>query len=1761
MKRKIKYHFVYFLILVSCVCFGQTTAQINPSDNSATGNKSSFVSQGDIFGTRVFIENKGQFNDKLPGGEKVLFVYDYGGEKIYFTNEGLVHEFVRQFSSTEQQTGSKERSEQTNVNPAKTSFVKMNWINSRQTTEVEGREKQNHYITYGSADLNSRTFKKILYKNVYNDIDIEYEIPENKAYGVKYSIILHPGSKAEDIKIAYSGDVTQIKLDKAGNLEVHSSADKIMEHAPSSFYRGGDSLPSGFVLNENFVSFLLPKNYKNDKTVIIDPWVTAISTFSVYLTNSNGGYDIDHDNFGNTYVYGATGQFKVAKYNLSGILQWTFSGIVASPFWDSGIGPPSGILVNKLTSQIYVAHKLWGQKVMRLDGNGNYDNFISTAISNPGVGIPWWAQSVSSDMDFTCTGDIAIFGSSDAAGQMISTTTGSTYISTYFQLFPQSASVVGNARDELGNFFVYFWQWGSLLNVGYYNYVASVAPSFTTLTWNQPSTFSVFNGNNGVSFPVGPISQAWFKCLAVNMSYLYYYDGYNVAAFSKSTGSIVASTTVPLNAREQGGIAVDGCNNVYVGGVGSVLCFNFNGTSFSTLTPIPLNAGTTYQNVYDLQLDRITKTLYVTGSGFVGTYSAINSLSCNIANQCACVQPIVSVNTNSTNCANVGTSTISIIGVPGPYTYSWTPGGVTGSVVGGVNPGTYTVSVTSTSCNVTASAITIYTAALPPYSLTVNSTSITCANLGSASVSINGIPGPFSYTWMPSAQTNSIASGLSPGIYTLNVFSPGCNTTFSTTTIFTSLIPLTGNVANSTSVLCNGASTGTGVVTNLSGGSGNQSYIWTNGTSTSTVPNPTNLSAGIWSVNVTDALTGCQINQSFFISQPPLLVLNLSSNTPTTCAGMNIAISGTNSGGTGGYTYTWTAGPALNTQTVSQGIAGIYIYTLNSTDANNCLTSNTIAIGFIQNPVLSVSDVSICPLTVGTLTVSGASSYTWNAAISLSVQGISFTASPVGSQQYTVAGTALGCTAAVTASIILHPLPIPFLTSNSPRCNGDILQLNAGGGVSFLWTGPLGFSSSTQNSFVNPASPSNSGVYNLTVTSVNACTASTSASLIVNPTPTLSALGSTVCTTQSMTLNGFADPGSSYFWSGPIGYSSNQQNPVLQNPSLTRSGVYLLKVSSAVGCTNVATATVSVIPPPSLTVALSSPSLCYQAFNGSPNSITLTSGGANTYTLFTPNLIGSSQMGGGTASLVSVPPPGTSITIGTATLMGSNGVCASSATSTFAVIPNPTVGINSYTPVICAGQSFTYTSFGAQSYTWSQTTPGLTTYTTYMTVANPTVTSIYSVYGGSIGCNSPTQTTTITVYPLPTLTLSPINPKICLNDKITLSANGTGTSYSWLPVIAISNSAGTSVVANPLSAMNYSVIASANNCTTMAKITVSVLPLPIPTITALSQSICLNEIINLEGFGGVYYNWKGPGEITFEGKTVNLLASNLVYGGIYTLTVQDINTCRNSTSIPITVNNLPNGALLGLKENGCVPLCSNYEFSPNGSTQISSSWEINKQIISGSKFSYCFNQAGTFTITGRLYDPQSTCKNNIDFYVTVKPKPEADFQYSPLKPIENLDEVIFTNTSKGEKQIQWNWYFNDNRGYKSKTENTSYLYANAGEYPVAFIVRNTWGCMDTVMKTIVVEPDFAIYVPNAFTPNEDDRNEVFMPVIRNAKNYNIKIYDRWGEQIFESSDLLKGWDGTYKGASCKQDVYNWKIVVSATTGEQRVMTGNVMLMR
>lgn len=1042
--------------------------------------------------------------------------------------------------------------------------------------------------------------------------------------------------------------------------------------------------------------------------------------------------------------------------------------------------------------------------------------------------------------------------------------------------------------------------------------------------------------------------------------------------------------------------------------------------------------------------------------------------------------------------------------------------------------------------------------------ITFSSSVITCASLGSATATPASGLGPYTYTWMPGALSGSVVTGLIPGTYTVTFQDPISNISATSSITFTPVIPLTGSVSSSSSVTCNGASTGTAAIINLSGGSGTQTYLWTNGSQIYATGSPQNLSAGVWSVTVTDALTACQVKETFTITEPLPLGLTLSASAPSVCQGGEIVLTGTNSGGTAGYTYTWTGGPALNTYTVNESTAGTYVYTLSSTDANTCLTSHTIAVDFVPNPVLSVSGISICPLSAGTLTVSGASSYTW----STGTTGSFMTDSPVMSKIYSVTGSALGCTSTANSYIILKAVPIVYLNSNSPRCEGTSLLLQGSAGASYSWNGPNGFISSVQNPNISSLSLNQAGTYSLVVTAANSCTAQTTKTIVVNPSPTLTVTGSTLCSSQTLNLSASANA-TAYLWTGPQNFTSTLQAPTVANPGLTSSGTYTLKITDAFGCINTGTASVNIVSPPSLTTSLSgNGTLCAQALNGSANTITLTSGGAASYSLVTPHHISNPNPSGPVSPLSSLPPYNSGVA--TATLFGSNGVCTVSASIDFSVIPNPTVTINSPTPVICAGQSFTYTNQGASSYTWGPGSPNLNTYTGPVTVASPTVTAIYSVVGASLGCNSSTQTSTITVNPLPTLSIIPEIPKVCLNEKIVLSALGNATSYNWSPSTNLSSMNGASVSAGPTIMQSYTVTGSLNSCTNSAMITVSVLPLPKPLASISSPSLCLNEQVTLQGSGGVSYEWKGPSDLSLSGQTATFNAVNSSYSGTYTLTVSDKNSCKASAQTELLVYNLPGGTLQGTKMQGCVPFKSDFNFQSTSTStisQVTTEWHIGNKIFTGNTFSSEFKVPGNYMLTGYYTDVLTSCVNTKTFVVEAYSLPVADFSFLPEKPIENLEEVIFTNTSKGEDQTKWSWHFINNKGYRSENKNTSYLFTEAGIYPVAMIVNNNKGCADTIVKTIKIEADLAVYVPNIFTPNEDGRNDIFLPITRAIKSYELLVFDRWGAKVFSSTSIENGWDGSFRSEPCKSDVYIWKIYLTSVNGEMKTLTGHVTLNR
>ena len=454
------------------------------------------------------------------------------------------------------------------------------------------------------------------------------------------------------------------------------------------------------------------------------------------------------------------------------------------------------------------------------------------------------------------------------------------------------------------------------------------------------------------------------------------------------------------------------------------------------------------------------------------------------------------------------------------------------------------------------------------------------------------------------------------------------------------------------------------------------------------------------------------------------------------------------------------------------------------------------------------------------------------------------------------------------------------------------------------------------------------------------------------------------------------------------------------------------------------------------------------------------------------------------------------------------------------------------------------------------------------TLQNPTIVSLASTNNGvytlvvtnANNCQA-SATTAVVVNINPVINISGAN--VCFGASATLSVSGGGT-YSWSGPSGFTSTSSTPVIplVNAATSGNYTVlVTAANGCTNTSAANLSYNTIPSPSITGITKA-CVNSQISLQGSGGFIYSWSGPANFVASSQNVTFTVNSIGMSGIYTLSILNQAGCSSFTTINVVVDPLPNGTLVSDGKNSCVPFCANFSLaaSPNNAPIINNSWQINSQTFAGTTLNYCFITAGNFPVNANFTDANG-CTNSSTFAINAYAAPIADFEYSPLKPVEGVDNVQFVNSSPSTDISNFNWYFINNNGYTSTSSSTSDLFQESGVYPVALIVKNKWGCLDTVVKTITIAEDQALFVPNSFTPNGDGINEIFQPKGKGLLKYNLMVFDRWGQKIYETADFADGWDGTFKGLECKQDSYVWKITASYPQGKVKEYTGHVTLNR
>lgn len=179
--------------------------------------------------------------------------------------------------------------------------------------------------------------------------------------------------------------------------------------------------------------------------------------------------------------------------------------------------------------------------------------------------------------------------------------------------------------------------------------------------------------------------------------------------------------------------------------------------------------------------------------------------------------------------------------------------------------------------------------------------------------------------------------------------------------------------------------------------------------------------------------------------------------------------------------------------------------------------------------------------------------------------------------------------------------------------------------------------------------------------------------------------------------------------------------------------------------------------------------------------------------------------------------------------------------------------------------------------------------------------------------------------------------------------------------------------------------------------------------------------------------------------------------------------------------------------------------------------------------------------------------------VTVTPRPIASFSLTPSETTIFDAEITFYDMSSGG--TSWTYDFAD--GEQSSVMNTTHTYAQTGEYTVVQTVINSFGCQDTTVRLVRIIPEYRFWVPNSFTPgNQDGKNDIFLPIVFGVKQYLFEIYNRWGELIFVTKDTSTGWNGTRGGTLCKQDTYVWMITLyNEVTRREEVHYGHINLLK
>ncbi len=740
--------------------------------------------------------------------------------------------------------------------------------------------------------------------------------------------------------------------------------------------------------------------------------------------------------------------------------------------------------------------------------------------------------------------------------------------------------------------------------------------------------------------------------------------------------------------------------------------------------------------------------------------------------------------------------------------------------------------------------------------------------------------------------------------------------------------------------------------------------------------------------------------------------------------------------------------------------------------------------------------------------------------------------------------------------VLFKPKPVITATYNAPLCSGNTLLLYSSPdsvGETWVWTGPDGFTSTLSDPGRPFAPTSYSGPYTVVAT-FGGCVDSSIINVVVDSTPAVPTVSSNSFICEGDTIKLFADcvtPAITYSWAGPSGYTSFDQNPVIPVAPLTANGTYTVTVTRGT-CTNSATIDIDVRPTPVPTLGSNSP-VC----SGTPLNLTTTAPAGSTFDWTGPLAY---------TSGLQFPTIDPAITANSGTysvVVTLNGCASDMATITVVVDSTPetpTISSNSPGvpgPTLCEGDTlklYCYSGSGGVGYEWGGPSSFTSTEANPVIVpATPAASGVYSVVV-SLGACSVTASTTATITPTPLLTVSSNSP-VCSGDgdSILLTATSNpGAVFNWTGPYTFF-SAAQDPIRTPVSTEYggvYHVTAFFNGCYKTLSHTVVVNPTPsAPWVKWLTYCQYYDApYLQAVGDNLLWYSSADPtGTSTPEAPKPQTDAVGVTYYYVN----QTVENCTSAMdSIRVKVD--PTPTVTVSKDRTVCPRDSVILTAVNTDAVAYFRWYPD-MYLSDTAGAVVIARPETDTkykvVTSNMYN----CTDTAYVSLTVKADAVISLEDSvTLYPGENYQIEPATNCT----QFSWT----PSGGLSAKfVSNPLASPVISTKYVVTGVTE--WGCLTKDSISINVNTEAVLTLPNAFAPGRGI-NDKFKVIRRGLATLRyFRVYNRWGNLMFETTNIDEGWDGTLNGKPQPVGVYVYEVSAVSKSGTVFKKQGNVTLLR